>query len=186
MDSLDKFFADLTPHSHKHWRQPVKVGRFTVTCSAATANKGLEAPHPDFGVYLAEMWAQDMADAGLVTNGCRVGRIAKLNAYPAMFVRWPDMGIVKTGTMNVLVETILSKLRHGKWVDFGCAFGHGRTGTLLACLIARIEHITAGEAIEAVHIRYCRDAVESRSQGLLVAEYVHEYLKRKKRRTRWA
>ncbi|KKK97778.1 hypothetical protein LCGC14_2649320, partial [marine sediment metagenome] len=34
------------------------------------------------------------------------------------------------------VEICLSKMRQGKWIDLGCNQAHGRTGTLLACLIA--------------------------------------------------
>ncbi len=176
-------FADYFPrgetkispqHNHYyggcgHWREPVRVGRFVVTCSALTFNHALAPPVPGFGVYLAAGWRDILGKCW--TNGSYLKRLAQERPYPALVREWPDAGVVPTRDLTQLVEICLSKMRKGLVVDIGCLAGHGRTGTLLACLIARVEHLPAERAIDEVHHRYCRHAIETKTQQDAVADY---------------
>lgn len=158
-----------------HWRQPVPVGRYTVTCSSI--GRELKEPHPDFGVYLTNLWKEKIG--GIIwTNGVTIRRAAHGRAYPAMIVDWTDMGTVPVEQLEDIVEVCLSKMRAGKRIDIACAAGHGRTGTLLACLVARVEHLPAREAIAAVRFRYCPHACETLAQEQLVGRYVAQHVSR--------
>jgi protein-tyrosine phosphatase len=135
-------------------------------------------PYPDFGVYLATQWKLDL---GMYwTNGAYVKRIAQNRPYPAIIVDVPDMKAPPVAVLNTLVEIIVSKMKQGKLVDIGCIAGHGRTGTLLACLIARKEHLDGRAAIAAARERYCPMAVENREQEQAVSEYVNLYLRNRR------
>jgi hypothetical protein len=112
---------------------------------------------------------------GIWTNGVSVRSVLRSREYPAAVIDWPDMGTVDIGVVNELVELCIYQRRRGRLVDIGCNHGHGRTGTLLACLIARVEHLSAEEAIAEVRQRYCRLAIEGKSQEKCVAQYVREF-----------
>jgi len=161
----------------RHWRQRVRVGRTTVTCSSYFGNgnsKTLE-PIPDFGIYLSTVWKSKLSP--FWTSGAYLKSVARLRAYPALVVDWADVGVVKVNWLRELVEICLCKMRQGKRIDIGCAAGHGRTGTLLACLIAKKEHLSAVRAMSEVYSRYCHHAIETRAQEDLVREYVENLLK---------
>ena len=49
--------------------------------------------------------------------------------------------------------------RAGQRVEVGCIAGHGRTGTVLAC-IAVLAGIPAGDAVAWVRDHYCAKAIE--------------------------
>ncbi len=152
----------------QHWRQPVAVGRYQVTCSTFNSGRDLRAGRvPDFGIYLHKGWNSGV----FTTNGSYLKALANRRDYPMLFVEWPDMGVLKADDLDVLVEICLSKIRHGKKVDIACNAGHGRTGTLLACLIARVEHLPGLEAISLVRRRYCSHAVETLAQEDAVMDY---------------
>jgi protein-tyrosine phosphatase len=160
--------------SCNHWRQTVRVGRYVVTCSSAPYSHDKAEPKPDFGIYLAKSsWESRLSE--IWTNGCYLKSVAEKRSYPALVVDWPDFGVIKVELLAQLVNIALSKMRHGKCIDIACMAGHGRTGTLLACLIARVEHIPAWIACDEVHARYCRYAIENPSQGRLIEEYVAKY-----------
>jgi hypothetical protein len=153
----------------KHWRERVQVGRKWVTCSSLGDGKRLD-PKPDFGIYMCSTWRQDLSP--FWTDGAYVKRVAAIRQYPALVVDWPDMGSLKPELLDQLVEICLSKMRQGKWIDIGCNAGHGRTGSLLACLIARKEHLTGEQAIAEVRRRYCQHAIETKLQENAVREYI--------------
>lgn len=149
----------------------MRVGRFMVTCSAAPYSHDNAEPKPDFGIYLAKSsWETKLS--AIWTNGCYLKSIADKRSYPALVFDWPDMTGQKPEILIQLVNIALSKMRRGKSVDIGCIAAHGRTGTLLACIIARVEHLSADAAIKEVHIRYCPHAIETPTQTRSVFDYV--------------
>ncbi|MFH1632407.1 MAG: hypothetical protein ABIG63_00145 [Chloroflexota bacterium] len=164
----------------RHWREPVIVGRYIVTCSSCVTKSNLPPPTPDFGVYMAIGWRETLGR--MWTNGSYLKRLAEARPYPALFVDWPDGGVIPVSQINTLVEICRSKMSRGKQVDLGCHAAHGRTGTLLACLIARVEHLNGRKALEAVRYRYCKWAVESSAQERAITEYAEKYAVRRKRK----
>ena len=49
--------------------------------------------------------------------------------------------------------------------------GHGRTGTMLACLLVEVEGLAPDEAIKQARQRYCSRVVESEAQIETVYRY---------------
>lgn len=69
-----------------------------------------------------------------------------------------------------LIEYLCNQLQSGKKVHVGCIGGHGRTGTVLAALVAHM--MGEKDAITYVRKNYCTKAVESSSQiKFLAREY---------------
>ena len=69
-----------------------------------------------------------------------------------------------------MIDWLAQKLEQGKKIHVGCMGGHGRTGTVLAALVAQITD--SKDAIEWVRKNYCKKAVESHSQvQFLVKHY---------------
>jgi len=62
------------------------------------------------------------------------------------------------------VHMLAGKMQQGQRPLIFCQAGHGRTGTLLASLIAVMEE-QIDDPVEAVRNRYCLMAVESRAQA---------------------
>lgn len=60
-----------------------------------------------------------------------------------------------------LVSWVCNQLQDGKTVHAGCIGGHGRTGTLLAAVMAQLGE---KDAIGWVRKNYCKKAVESKAQ----------------------
>lgn len=164
----------------RHWRQPVAVGPYTITCSGNYAGKATEPPYPDFGVYLAQAWRTDLAGS-MTANGCTIKRLLNRSPYRAIFVDWVDGSVVSLEVLDDLVEIILSKLRHSQKVDIGCMAAHGRTGTLLASLIASAEHMDGKAALKTMRERYCKYAVEYKAQEELIEDYAGMVQRRQRR-----
>ena len=68
-----------------------------------------------------------------------------------------------------LIEWLVAEIRLGKKVHIGCIGGHGRTGTVLAALVAIMENRT--DAISYVRKHYCTKAVESEKQIEFLMKY---------------
>ncbi len=78
------------------------------------------------------------------------------------------MGVIPSERLRAVVAEIAQNMDEGRGVEIGCIGGHGRTGTLLAALIARIERRNASEAILAARDRYCVQAIETTAQVELI------------------
>jgi len=126
-------------------------------------------PYPDYGFYLDIQWARYF---GMLTNN---GEGKNPVPYPATVFHWPDMQAINPAELDHIVRFVRRKLRKGKVVDIACIGGHGRTGTLLAAIIGKEEKLSGKEAIAAVRGRYCRKAIETKGQEILVEHYLDEY-----------
>ncbi|MDP2720073.1 MAG: hypothetical protein Q8P44_09690, partial [Dehalococcoidia bacterium] len=169
----------------KHWRQAVPVGKTVVTCSSVNgkaespehrwkqAVRDPMEPLPDYGIYMDTLWRDKISP--FWTSGAHIKRVSAVRKYPALVVAWPDMGTLTPELLSELVEIALTKMRQGKIIDIGCNAGHGRTGSLLACLIGRKEHLTGDRAILVARERYCKHAVETALQKTAVCDYLERY-----------
>jgi protein-tyrosine phosphatase len=82
---------------------------------------------------------------------------------PIKALEMPDFGGVPANWRQSIDEFV-AKLGQGAIMLFHCDGGHGRTGTLLASLIAVAEPETS-DPIAAVRERYCKLAVETTAQA---------------------
>lgn len=147
-----------------HWREEVKVGKFTVLASgyragSKTKDKMLDPPVPDAGVYLYPDWGKKLSPF----MSCGMATPTK-GPWPFIVAAWPDMSVMSAEDEGKLVDTTEKLVRQGKKVEIACMGGHGRTGTLLAMLKVRIGGMKANAAIKAVREEYCEKVVESVSQ----------------------
>ena len=140
----------------RHWRTEVAVGEWRVACSRLLACPPGEVESwdgpPDAGFYLDPGWRDVLLEV----------------PWSARFVDWPDYGVIPLTELGLLIGTIAHELASGKRVEIACMGGHGRTGTLLAVLIGRLEGVGGSEALRLARERYCERAVETVGQvGLL-------------------
>jgi len=99
---------------------------------------------PDFGLYLDPMWTP---------------------TWPAQHLDWPDFGV--PNNLAAADEQILDawqRARSGDAVEVACIGGHGRTGTVLACM-AVLAGVRPEEAVAWVRQTYCERAVQEPSQA---------------------
>lgn len=157
-----------------HWKEPVKVGEYTVLCSAA-GDRGTAKdtdPKPDYGVYLTTMgWGMRV----MVSPDFPAKELHLVLPYPRLTLDWIDMMAAPRGAATEhVIRWTAEKIVEGKLVDIGCFGGHGRTGTLLAVLLVEVEKLSPADAIEAVRKRYCGECIESKAQAQFVYEWAGE------------
>jgi hypothetical protein len=107
-------------------------------------------PVPDFGLYLDPLWAP---------------------TWPAIMLDWPDFGVPRDRDVaDAQIRGAFERARAGLKVEVACIGGHGRTGTVLACM-AILAGVPADDAVEWVRSTYCRRAVQEPSQQYWIERY---------------
>ena len=160
------------PHDHLH--SPMKVGDWVVYMSGSMGvvyhiNRGRNYVPKELGVYLDTLsWGRLYK-----VNPPRLGRVPRIptvttKSGEAIFISWPDMGEIGNETFRRLIGRVGREIKEGREVEIGCVGAHGRTGTLLAGLLHRVEKLPPGEAIKEVRRRYCDRAVESAKQENMI------------------
>lgn len=151
----------------KHRQLPVKIGSHLVYASSYQFDAWSDGKFPDLFVGLASLWSGKASK--LLISG--ISERTPTPLVPTIQVSWDDSRAISYRDMNWLVTTILKHIHNNEMVEISCIGGHGRTGTLLACLLGTEEGLTPKKAIGAVHERYCGEAVESIAQ--IEQVYVH-------------
>lgn len=101
---------------------------------------------PDFGLYAYGGWNPDCV---------------------ATWIPWQDYGLPTCSyeTAAQAIVDVWDKACDGKVVEVGCMGGHGRTGTILACLaILSDNEMSASAAIHHVRKVHCDEAIETNQQ----------------------
>jgi len=107
-------------------------------------------PTPDFGLYLDPMWTP---------------------TWPSVLLDWPDFGVpADRDVADREIQAAFELARSGKRVEVACVGGHGRTGTVLACM-AILAGVPADEAVTWLRARYCQRAVQEPSQQYWIERY---------------
>jgi len=122
---------------------------------------------PDLGIYLSYDWARGRP---LVSPGLDIPPWGEeAGDFPLIYVPWPDYGVPDSHRAVADVAVwMLQQIAEGKILEAGCYGGHGRTGSLLACVLAA-QGVYPGEAIRRVRDEYCSKAIETEKQCDLVA-----------------
>jgi hypothetical protein len=180
-DSVQNLWVPVASSSNSTWSKKCKhfmvpfalEGNLTIYASAerdAPYNwKREDKDKPDVGVYLYSGWVRDEFYS---TPGLNVPWAVE-SSWPMAHLPWPDYGVPSDPDDVVrAVAWILDLLAEGKRVETGCMGGHGRTGTILACILAA-QGVKPGTAIKRVRDDYCEEALEGPKQCDLVA-YVYE------------
>lgn len=132
---------------------PVKVGKYTIYLGAET--------------YLS-VEALEKADVLIPLNGELPSKLPFAKGYKILSARLADYGgVPSTELWDTLLTSVIRELRAGKRVLAWCAGSHGRTGTLLASLIAKLEP-SKKDPIREARKRHCNHCVESEKQVIAV------------------
>lgn len=135
----------LSYYSYKcrHYDHPVEFPDGVTVYASSLRDREDNEDAPDFGLYLDGGW----------TPSC-------LNYH----LGWPDYGIPNRWELaaTMIIDTY-RKAAEGQWVEVGCLGGHGRTGTVLACM-AVLAGVPAKQATQWVRTNYCPETVETEEQ----------------------
>lgn len=122
----------------------------TIYCSAGRYRPPMD--EADFGLYADQMWSP-------------------LSASRNEFINWPDFSVPACDEIahQQIIDAFIRACK-GEVVEIGCIGGHGRTGTILACM-----HVIAGYdpdfAINLARRNYCHHAVETPEQEEWVRQF---------------
>lgn len=160
----------------RHFRQVLPVGQGKVLHLSASmgmprVNQWDLFPKPTFSVYLASQWLA--GQAAMVSNvplPWTETLRQHFNEHKIVYVDWPDMGTIPVPMLQGAVGVVQQALFEDETVEIGCTGGHGRTGTLAACVLVA-QGIPAEDAIKYVRERYCPDALDNAKQEALVQRY---------------
>jgi len=159
-----KKWEPLAPRCTGHYRAPLSVGpgKVLATSYRAAVPEHYDGPQPDGGIYLATEWLKRI---GMIGTGIITGL-----RHPTVYIDWPDMTAPHLRYAQLAVEWARERLDKGGAVEIACVGGHGRTGTLTACLAVSYGHKPA-EAIEYVRKGVCESCIETKSQK----EFIHNF-----------
>jgi hypothetical protein len=116
--------------------------------------RGATDPLPHFGLYLDPMWQP---------------------TWPAAHMDWPDFGVPRDLTQaDALIEEAFRRAQAGEDVEVACVGGHGRTGTVLACM-AVLAGVPAADAVTWVRQHYCPRAVQEPSQQYWMERFAERH-----------
>ena len=84
--------------------------------------------------------------------------------WPHVMLDWPDFGVPASLEQAVAeIRSAFGRARRGESVEVACIGGHGRTGTVLACM-AILAGVPVEEAVAWVRGAYCPRAVQEPAQ----------------------
>jgi len=128
--------------------KPVKFPNKVTVYASSQASSEQPKGIPDFTLYAAESWRP----RGIGT-----------------YIPWRDYGtptIPWFQAAGAIIEAY-EKAAQGFSVEIGCIGGHGRTGTILACM-AILSGVRPKRAVKWVKKHYCSHAVEAKVQEWFV------------------
>ena len=130
-----------------HLFEKTNLDNSNIVCSSWKAALRLERPKPDFGLYADFVWRPRSRNE---------------------FIDWPDFNAPKYP--RLAYSQICSAYSLGKsvCVEIGCIGGHGRTGTILACMSILDKGFNPDDAINFTRDTYCSQAIETSSQERFV------------------
>ena len=130
----------------RHLSQEVKLK--TVTILASSLNDQRSDDIPDFGLYADWSWNPWWRNE---------------------HVDWQDFGLpTDYETAYDQISDAFDKAKAGKIIEIGCIGGHGRTGTILACM-AVLDGFTPKEAVIHIEKNYCDQVIETLDQEWFVS-----------------
>ncbi len=152
-----------------HYRQPLVVGNHTIYLSGWNHTPTNEHfLNSNLFIQLDPIWLGETSS--VYSSSWHLP--LEVATCPSVLVDWADAKDVPESTIDLLLSQAMPLILNNKHVDIACLGGHGRTGTLAAILIGLIENVSAYKAITTLRKRYCKRAVESRTQ----VNFIYSYL----------
>ena len=159
-----------------HIYQPIPVGNHFVYASGTKYVTAKDYIALDLSVYLdVDSWSRIRGIAPIPSEiALSKIPIGYDNDGQFIYVRWPDFDAIGQDRLNRLVNLIIRAMKRGLTVEVGCIGAHGRTGSLIAATIARVEGLGALDAIRETRSRYCVKAVETKAQENMLYTFCGE------------
>lgn len=114
------------------------------------------------GYYLSPTYVES-ADLLVALGGQLPVEFGTVCSVPVLWMPLRDFGGVPPDWETILRAEVIPRLVEGRRLAMFCHAGHGRTGCLLASLVALLENVR--DPIATVRGRYCPAAVETRAQA---------------------
>jgi hypothetical protein len=122
----------------------------TTMLASGWFERSSDEPVPDFGVYCDPLWEP---------------------TWPAARLEWPDFGVPRNlEATDAVIRDAFARARRGEQVEVACVGGHGRSGTILACM-AILAGVPPSEAVAWLRQSYCERAVQEPSQQYWVERF---------------
>lgn len=140
----------------RHYFEEFSIDGFTIYCSALNNDRSHGSdllsgdPTPDFGLYADYKWRPTWRNE---------------------LINWPDFGVPKEPFIAIQQIHDAFYRSFNESVEIGCIGGHGRTGTILACMVSEHLDVSSDRAIDIVRDKYCHHAIESSSQEDFIEFY---------------
>jgi protein-tyrosine phosphatase len=84
---------------------------------------------------------------------------------------WPDFGVPRSqAEADECIQSAFARARAGERIEVACVGGHGRTGTVLACM-AILSGVPAHEAVPWLRSVYCVRAVQEPGQQYWIERF---------------
>ena len=91
--------------------------------------------------------------------------------WPAVLLDWPDFGVPRSmDEADVQIKDAWRRAQAGERIEVACVGGHGRTGTVLACM-AILAGVPVDEAVPWLRSVYCPRAVQEPSQQYWIERF---------------
>ena len=130
-----------------HAFDEITVEGFTVYCSSVRYQDDVTRIVPDFGLYADYRWRPFWRNE---------------------FIDWPDFSVPNDLTVACKqISDAYDKCKDMQ-VEIGCIGAHGRTGTILSCMLVKHLDISSEEAIDMARDIHCPSAVETEAQEMFV------------------
>lgn len=144
----------------RHFFDPIElVDGYSVYPSSLANDRKDNEFTPDFGLYADFMWEPGWRNEYIV---------------------WPDFEIPDFASVAIeQIHSACERVVNGERVEIGCIGGHGRTGTIAACMAVTLSYmvgetpLSPSDARALVQREYCRHAIETDEQEWWVEYYSH-------------
>jgi hypothetical protein len=147
-EDYDNGWDNWTSNTCTHALDPIQLKGVVVY--ASKVRKHTTDTTPDLGCYAYGGWNP---------------------SSPALFIPWQDYGLPTCSYVSAAksIKAAFTAAKDGEVVEVGCMGGHGRTGTILACMAVLADpELTGPEAVKYIQRVHCNKAVETSSQEWFV------------------
>ena len=146
---------------------PVRVGPYTILAAGTRYLESSDLAKADVLIPLTgcnELTFGQLYQLTAAEQPSGITELEQGKTYKVLVGKLPDFGGVPANWESFLSQQVIPLLASGATLMAFCFASQGRTGTLLASLIAMLEP-EVDDPIAAVRERHCAHAVESKAQA---------------------
>lgn len=161
--------------THMHCHTPFQIGEYTMYASGSSGVIKVGTPMyqpKQYGFYFDLASWDNLRRIESDTDYFEAKRGEIITAQDkygiASYIHWEDFDDLHPIKFQLILNKLQIALVNNLSVEIGCIGAHGRTGTVIAGLIARIEGLSARDSILKAREIYCNGAVETYPQMCMI------------------